>query len=111
MRKISKIELKIPIIPTRKRVAAYARISEEKEEPYTLFQHRSAITVPTFKKILNGNMQVFMQMKVYLVQQKTEKNFKDCSRIVKQEKLILFLPSQYHVLQETLLTFLKRYGT
>ena len=30
MRKVTKIEPKIPIIPTRKRVAAYARISEEK---------------------------------------------------------------------------------
>lgn len=30
MRKISKIEPKIPIMPTRKKVAAYARISEEK---------------------------------------------------------------------------------
>ena len=30
MKKISKIEPKIPIMPTRKKVAAYARISEEK---------------------------------------------------------------------------------
>ena len=30
MRKITKIEKSVPTLPTRKRVAAYARISEEK---------------------------------------------------------------------------------
>lgn len=56
MRRITKIEPTEPILPRRKRVAAYARVSMESDRLAHSLQRRSVTTATSFRRILNGNM-------------------------------------------------------
>ena len=77
MKVIRKIEPTLPILPERKKVAAYARVSEEKGRTFHSMSAQISHYSSYIQKIRNGSMQEFMQMKVLLEQQTKEVNFKE----------------------------------
>ena len=110
MRKIIKIEPTEPVLPRRKRVAAYARVSMECER----LMHSMSAQISYYSELIQKNPEweyagVYADNFISGTETKKRQEFQRMIS-VKKDSLILSFARVYHDLPETQWIFWKRYG-
>lgn len=87
MRKINKIEPRLPLLPTRKKVAAYARVSVETER----LHHSLSTQVSYYSELIQANPEweyvgVYADDGITAQRHPSEKNSSGCSTTARPER-------------------------